>query len=131
MDIQNKAELKARKKAYKKAKKKAVRPWSIFTGILSPLMVIFIAAAVLVGMFDNTVALFIGASFWELVNEEPGAIFYESDYATEEARLEAGYDLVKQVEGEGAALLMNNGALPLKKGSRGVGVFIGFLLGRK
>ena len=117
MDIQNKAELKARKKAYKKAKKKAVRPWSIFTGILSPLMVIFIAASVVVGMFDNTVALFIGASFWELVNEEPGAIFYESDYATEEARLEAGYDLVKQVEGEGAALLMNNGALPLKKGS--------------
>ena len=117
MDTQNKKELKARKKAYKKAKRKAVRPWSIFTGIFTPFMVIFIAAAVLVSMFDNTVTLFLGQSFWELVDEAPGAVYFESDYLTDEARLEAGYDLVKQVEGEGAALLMNNGALPLKKGS--------------
>ena len=53
MDKSNKAEWKAQKKAYKTAMKKAVRPWSILTGIFSPLMVIFIAAAVLVGMFDK------------------------------------------------------------------------------
>ncbi|MBE6977773.1 MAG: hypothetical protein E7438_03920 [Ruminococcaceae bacterium] len=117
MDTQNKEALQARKKAYKKAKKKAVRPWSIFTGIFTPFMVIFIAAAILVSMFDNTVALFLGATFWELVDAEPSIKFYESDYGSDEARLEAGYELVKQVEGEGAALLMNNGALPLKKGS--------------
>ena len=118
MDTQNQAELKARKKAYKKAKKKAVRPWSILTGIFTPLMVIFIAASILVSMFDNTVALFVGATFWELVNEEPLAQYFESDYLKPEDRLEAGYDLVKQVEGEGAVLLMNNGALPLKRGSK-------------
>ena len=118
MDTQNKAELKARKKAYKKAKRKAARPWSILTGIFTPLMVIFIAASIVVGMFDNTVALFVGATFWELVNEESLAQYYESDYLTDEDRLNAGYDLVKQVEGEGAVLLMNNGALPLKRGSK-------------
>ena len=117
MDKSNKAEWKAQKKAYKTAMKKAVRPWSILTGIFSPLMVIFIAAAVLVGMFDNTVALFIGETFWELENEDPNAIYFSSDFATAQERLEKGYDLVKQVEGEGAALLKNNGALPLKKGA--------------
>ena len=117
MDKHNNAEWKAQKKAYKTAKKKAVRPWSILTGIFSPLMVIFIAAAVLVGMFDNTVALFIGATFWELENEDPNAIYFSSDFATAQERLDKGYDLVKQVEGEGAALLKNNGALPLKKGA--------------
>jgi hypothetical protein len=103
MDKSNKAEWKAQKKAYKTAMKKAVRPWSILTGIFSPLMVIFIAAAVLVGMFDNTVALFIGETFWELENEDPNAIYFSSDFATAQERLEKGYDLVKQVEGEGAA----------------------------
>ena len=118
METQNKNELKEKKKLYKKAKKRAVRPWSVFTGVFTPFMVIFIAAAVLVSMFDNTVSLFMGDSFWELINEDPNAIYYESDYTSAEARLKAGYDLVKQVEGEGAALLMNNGALPLEKGSR-------------
>ena len=112
----SKQELKAQKKAYKKAKKKAVRPWSILTWLTGPFAVIFIVASIVVGMFDNTIALFTGSSFWELKNEDPNAVYYTSDFETEEERVAKGYELVKQVEAEGAALLMNeNNALPLSK----------------
>ncbi len=115
MDI-SKQELKAQKKAYKKAKKKAVRPWSIFTWLTGPFAVIFIVASIVVGMFDNTIALFVNSTFWELENEDPNAVYYTSDFETQEERVAKGYELVKQVEGEGAALLMNeNNALPLGK----------------
>ena len=119
MENINKQELKAQKKAYKKAKKKAVRPWSVFTCISGPLMAIFIAASIVVSMFDNTLALFLNDTFWTLENEDPSAQYYTSDFASEEERVARGYELVKQVEGEGAALLMNeNGALPLAKGAK-------------
>ena len=29
-------------------------------------------------MFDNTIALFTGGTFWELENEDPNAVYYES-----------------------------------------------------
>ncbi len=119
MENINKQELKVQKKAYKKAKKKAVRPWSIMACVGGPLMAIFIAASIVVSMFDNTVALFLGATFWKLENEDPNAQYYTSDFASEAERVERGYELVKQVEGEGAALLLNqNSALPLDKGAK-------------
>ena len=65
-------------------------------------------------MFDNTMTLFLGGTFWELENADKDAIYYEGDYKTEEERTEKGAELVKQVEAEGASLLMNeNDALPL------------------
>ena len=112
--METKKELKARKKAYKKAKRKAVRPWSIMTGISAPLAIILTVVTVVCTLFDNTVTLFTGASFWELVNADENAIYYASDFKTDEERLEAGAELVKQVEAEGAALLTNiDKALPL------------------
>ena len=88
---------------------------SILSGILAVIMII---ATVFVGMFDNTVALFVANTFWELENEDPNAVYYKEDFASQEDRVAKGYELVKQVEGEGAALLYNeNGALPLDKGA--------------
>ena len=70
-------------------------------------------------MFDNTVVLFAGGTFWELVNADPNAIYYESEFETEAERNAAGAQLVYQVEAEGAALLTNvNNALPLDKGMK-------------
>ena len=113
-----KQEKKVQKKAFKKARKKAIRPWRFLTWLSGPLAVILAVACVFVGMFDNTVALFVGDSFWELENEDPNAKYYVEDFATQEERVARGYELVKQVEGEGAALLMNeNNALPLDKGA--------------
>ena len=110
---------KEEKKAYKRMKRKLVTPWKslgilclVLTLILAPLTVVLF-------MFDNTVALFTGSYFWELVNEDPNAQYFKPDFATDKERLDRGYELVKQVEGEGAALLLNNNnALPLASGSK-------------
>ena len=115
----DKKEIKARKKAYKKALRKARRPWKLLTLISGPLAVILIAAFVVCSIFDNTIALFTGGTFWELENEDQDAIYYEGDFATEEERVAKGAELVKQVEAEGAALLMNEeNTLPLAKGNK-------------
>ena len=118
MNNLNKEELKAKKKVYKKAKKKAVRPWSILTGISAPLMAIFIIASIVVGLFDNTIVAMMGGSFWELVGRDENAMYYKMDFKSPQAMYEAGDKLCYQVEAEGATLLMNNGALPLKKGAK-------------
>ena len=115
----DKKEIKARKKAYKKALRKARRPWKFLTILSAPLAIIFGLILIVVTMFDNTVSLFVGGTFWELEHEDPNAIYYEGDLATEEERTARGAELVKQVEAEGAALLMNDGdTLPLVSGAK-------------
>ncbi len=118
MEKEKKLEMKAQKKAFKKAKKKAIRPWSILAGVTGPFAIILLVAAIVLGMFDNAIAAFMGGSFWEVQNEDPNAQYFTGDFDSDEARLEAGKDICYQVEAEGAALLMNNGALPLAAGSK-------------
>ena len=87
--------------------------------LLVVLFVIMIPVNVVVRMFDNTIALLMkGNTFWELQNADENAIYFESDYQSQEDRLEAGKDLCYEVESEGAALLLNNGALPLAAGTK-------------
>ena len=115
----DKREMKAYKKAYKKGLRKARRPWRLLTLVTGPIAVLLIGAFVVCSMFDNTIALFTGGTFWELENEDPSAVYFESDFATEEERVQKGAELVKQVEAEGAALLMNDGdTLPLAMGAK-------------
>ena len=115
----DKKEMKARKKAFKKARSKATRPWKWLTWIAGPLAIILTAATVFCFMFDNTVALFLGGTFWQLQNADPNAVYYAEDFESEKARNEAGAELVKQVETEGATLLTNSeNGLPLAKGSK-------------
>ena len=115
----DKKEIKARKKAYKKARRKATMPWKWLTWLSMPLAIILTVATVVVTMFDNTIVLFTGGSFWEVVNEDENAIYYEGDFATEADRVAAGAEIVKQVEAEGASLLTNiDKALPLTSGAK-------------
>ena len=119
MDKELKAQKKTLKKAYKKARRKSHGLWKFFTWFSAPIAIVMIMGMVVLSIFDNTVALFVGGTFWKLENEDPEAIYYENDFETEEERNAVGYELVKQVEAEGAALLMNaNGALPLAEGSK-------------
>ena len=107
------------KKAYKRMKRKLVTPWKTLGIICLVLALICAPLTVGLSMFDNTVALFTGAYFWELVDEDPTAQYFTSDFSTDQERLDRGYELVKQVEGEGAALLLNNdNALPLAAGAK-------------
>ncbi len=90
----------------------------VISVILTVLFVIMIPVNVVVRMFDNTISLLIaGNSFWTLENKDENAIYFEGEYANQDERLEAGLKLCYQVEAEGAALLLNNGALPLKSGA--------------
>ncbi len=114
-----KTEKKLQRKAYKKARRRMIKPWRFLTWFSGVLAVVLVVAVIIVGMFDNTVALFVGDTFWELKNEDENAVYYTNDFATQEERVARGYELVKQVEGEGAALLMNDSkALPLNKGAK-------------
>lgn len=117
--MDEKKEKKRARKAYKKARSKATRPWKWFTWISLPFVIILTLATVIVTMFDNPIALFLGGTFWELENEDENAVYYENDFASDEDRLTTGAQLVKQVEAEGAALLTNeNQALPLAEGAK-------------
>ena len=87
--------------------------------ILVILTIIMIPVNVVVRMFDNTLSLLVpGNTFWALVNEDPNAIYYKSDYSSEAERIARGNVLCYQVEAEGAALLLNDGILPLKSGAK-------------
>ena len=87
--------------------------------LLVILMVIMIPVNVVVRMFDNTLSLLVpGNTFWELQNKDENAIYFKGDYATEADRIAAGNALCYQVEAEGAALLLNNGILPLANGAK-------------
>lgn len=116
---EKKKEMKTRRKAYKKARRKAVRPWKGLTVLSAVVAVIMIPVTVLLSMFDNTVAAYVGGTFWTLENEDIHAVYYQSDFATAEEMAEYGLQICEQVEAEGAVLLMNeNNALPLAAGAK-------------
>lgn len=113
-----KAQKKALKKAYKKAKRKTVLGWKILTILCAILMVVFIPLCTILNTFDNTVAAFVGGTFWKLENEDPNAQYFTTDFSSPEEMVDYGLTVAQQVEAEGAALLMNNGALPLAKDAK-------------
>ena len=110
---------KQEKKAYKKAKRKYVSLWKTVALICVILTVIMAPVNIVLGMFDNTISLLVaGNSFWELENRDADAIYYPNMGGSQAERLEAGNALCYEVESEGAALLLNNGALPLAAGAK-------------
>lgn len=116
---EKKQERKARKKAYNKARRKAIRPWKGLTLLSAVIAVIMIPVTVFLTMFDNTIAAFVGGTFWKLQNEDEHAAYFRSDFKTAEEMTEYGLKLCEQVEAEGAALLMNeNHTLPLAEGAK-------------
>ena len=115
---ERKQELKQLKKACKKAKRKHVTLWKSLGILFLVLALIMTPLSIVAKLFDNALAAFMGGRFWEVENEDPNANYFEMDFETDQERLDAGAKICYQVEAEGAALLMNNGALPLAAGSK-------------
>ena len=116
---ERKKELKQAKKAYKKAKRRHVTLWKSFGIFFLVLTLILAPVNIVLGMFDNTVSLLVaGNSFWELENKDENAVYYSGMGVSQAERLEIGQALCYEVEAEGAALLLNNGALPLTEGAK-------------
>ena len=110
---------KNEKKAYKMRKRKLVTPWKTLALIFAVLAAIMAPLNLVLGMFDNTVSLLVaGNSFWEVENKDDAAVYYPGMGVSQEERLAAGQALCYEVEAEGAALLLNNGALPLAPGAK-------------
>lgn len=112
-------EKKVLKKAYKKAKRRNVQPWKAL-GIIAVIFALLLWPIYgALNMFDNTVAAFVGGTFWELENEDPNAVYFSSDFSSAEEMTDYGLVLCQRVEEEGAALLLNNNnALPLDRDSK-------------
>ena len=104
--------------AYRKVKRKLVLPWKVLTIVSLILSLVFVPLYLALSTFDNTVAAFVGGTFWKLENEDPNANYYTMDFGSQEEMYTRGDELCYQVEAEGAALLMNNGALPLPAGAK-------------
>ena len=115
---ERKLELQALKKACKKEKRRTVTLWKSMGIFFLVLAIIMTPLSIVAKMFDNTLAAMMGGKFWDVINEDPDAIYFAEDFASDEERLAAGKDICYQVEAEGAALLMNNGALPLAQGAK-------------
>ena len=117
--MMDKKERKAQKKAFKKARAKYIHPWKALTIVTMIVALVATPLSIVLGMFDNVLALFVGGTFWEVVDEDPNAQYFTSEYTEDSQRIEAGAALGYQMEAEGAALLMNeNDALPLASGSK-------------
>ena len=115
---ERKTELKRLKKAYKKAKLRHVTLWKTFGIITLVFALLMTVLAPVAKIFDNTMAAMMGGRFWDVIDEDPNAIYFKSDFENDQDRLDAGAKICYQVEAEGAALLMNNGALPLAAGAK-------------
>ena len=110
---------KIKKKEFKKAFNKACGLWKKLTVFTAIITVLLWGALAVVSIFDNTIAIMVNQKFWILENADLNAIYYESDFESNEQMTEYGIDLVKRVESEGAALLKNdNGGLPINSGAK-------------
>lgn len=106
------------KKAWNKARRKAIRPFkglAVFGGIMTVVMCLVL---VLVLLMHSTMDIIMNGKTFTIVNGDESIQYFSSDFASDEEREAYEFALCRQVEAEGAALLMNNGALPLAEGAK-------------
>ena len=115
---ERKTQLKQARRAALRMKRRHVTRWKVLSLVAAAVMVVSFVLHGVLGVFDNTVAAFVGGTFWELENADASAMYFAPDDASPADRLARGDALCQQVEAEGAVLLENNGALPLPAGSR-------------
>ncbi|MBR1842503.1 MAG: glycoside hydrolase family 3 C-terminal domain-containing protein [Oscillospiraceae bacterium] len=95
------------------------RIWKILTPIFAVLLVICIVAIPVSAQFASVINVALKAQTQKIVAEDGATIYFASAWDSEEELVAHEAELCRQIEGEGAALLVNrNNALPLAKGTK-------------
>lgn len=110
-------ELKSLKRAYIREKRRFVTAWKTLTLVALALALVFTPLALAAKVFDNTIAPYLGGTFWKITGEDPAKVRFAVDYATREQLKTAAQTAQKQAALEGTVLLKNEGVLPLAKGA--------------
>ena len=93
--------------------------WKILTPILAVLMIVSIVAIPVTNSFDNAINVALGAKTQEIVPEEGASVYFMSNYENEDDLVAFEKQLCRDIESEGAALLVNrDNTLPLAKGTK-------------
>lgn len=100
-------------------KKARVGLWGALTGLCAILLVASFVGNYFANLYATTLNVVFDTGYIKMVNYDPNAIVFKSDFENDDARWEYEKKLCADVEAEGAALLLNeNGALPLAGGAR-------------
>ena len=93
--------------------------WKILTPILAVLMIVSIVAIPVTNTFANAINVALGAKTQEIVPEEGASVYFLSNYDSEEDLVAFEKQLCRDIESEGAALLVNrDNTLPLAAGTK-------------
>ena len=89
-------------------------PWVPVAAILALLSIVLTAAIPVTAYYETMINAALNAQTQKIIPGENAQIFYWTDYESEEELVANDMAVCRQVEAEGAALLVNkNNALPL------------------
>ncbi|MBR1813510.1 MAG: glycoside hydrolase family 3 C-terminal domain-containing protein [Lachnospiraceae bacterium] len=99
--------------------KKGSAKWTVLTVIMAILMVVSIVAIPVTNMFANAINVTLGAKTQEIVPEEGASVYFVSNYENVDDLVAFEKQLCRDIESEGAALLINReNTLPLAAGTK-------------
>ena len=105
-----------------KKKGTGVKLWSALTVVMVILLIASIIGTNIAMGAAQAINIFLKTETYKVVENEDGTNedteYFKSDYATREELEAAGQAIAEEVAGEGAVLLLNNGALPLASGTK-------------
>lgn len=100
-------------------KRKTSKLWSILTVVTSVLLVISIVAIPVTSFFATAINVALGVSIQKVIPDPNAEIYFWTDYENEEDLVAYEKQLCRDIEAEGAALLVNrDNTLPLEEGSK-------------
>ena len=99
--------------------KKPGKLWAILTAVMALLLVVCIVAIPVTNMFAPAINVALGAATQKIVPAPDAQIFFWSNYENEEDLVAFEKQLCRDIEAEGAALLVNrDNTLPLAAGTK-------------
>ena len=100
-------------------KKKGSLLWAVLTAVTALLLVVCIVAIPVTSAFATAINVALGAKTQEVIPDPDAKIYFWSDYENEEDLVAFEKQLCRDIEAEGAALLVNrDNTLPLAQGTK-------------